>query len=385
MPFLSGYTLRKQITISHAQVDSDLTDFPLFVSISSDSDIGGECLANGHDIRFTSSDGTTLLKYERQSFSVSGGAATGTFWVKVPTVAGSSDTTIYLYYGDSGASDGADPTNVWDSSFLAVYHLEESGNGTSGEYKDSTSNARHLTGGSGAFPSRSTGLSSYGQTFDGTNDHMVGSAPTLNGSSAATLELFFKTSTNQTGKYLASNPLSSAGSNGFDIHLNGTAAIEGWMNTTTSAGINRTSLTYADSAWHQVAQTYGGGDYKLYFDGAQAGSTVSRSGNISSTTEFNIGRFGTFGAHVAADIDEVRVSNVARSAAWLKFTYHNLKSAGNELTFGSEESDVVPPPRVYLPWYLHWMPSEEFIQPATSGPLPPTGNRRRRLILCGSR
>ena len=61
---------------------SDLTDFPVEVPIVADADIGGECLASGFDIRFTAEDGVTLLSYERESFAVAGGAATGVFWVK---------------------------------------------------------------------------------------------------------------------------------------------------------------------------------------------------------------------------------------------------------------------------------------------------------------
>ena len=115
MAFLSGWSYRKKITIDNTYVDSDLTDFPVLVNFASDADIGANALSSGNDIRFTSSDGTTLLKYEREAFAVSG-SASGTFWVKVPTVAGSADTEIYLYYGNSGASDGADKNNVWDSN-----------------------------------------------------------------------------------------------------------------------------------------------------------------------------------------------------------------------------------------------------------------------------
>ena len=81
--WLSGWTYRKKVTVQSANVDADLTDFPLYVGFSADSDIGGGVsdTTDGTDIRFTSSDGVTELPYERESFTVSAGDATGDFWV----------------------------------------------------------------------------------------------------------------------------------------------------------------------------------------------------------------------------------------------------------------------------------------------------------------
>ncbi|MEM5829117.1 MAG: DUF2341 domain-containing protein, partial [Candidatus Aenigmatarchaeota archaeon] len=48
------------------------------------------------DIRFTDSDGTTLLNYWQE--------ADGKFWIKVPLIPANSMKTIYLYYGNPSAS-----------------------------------------------------------------------------------------------------------------------------------------------------------------------------------------------------------------------------------------------------------------------------------------
>ena len=39
--FLAGYSHRKEITIQSANIDSDLTDFPVYIRINADTDIGG--------------------------------------------------------------------------------------------------------------------------------------------------------------------------------------------------------------------------------------------------------------------------------------------------------------------------------------------------------
>jgi hypothetical protein len=48
------------------------------------------------DIRFTDSDGSTLLNYWQE--------ADGRFWVKVPSIPASSTKTIYVYYGNPSAT-----------------------------------------------------------------------------------------------------------------------------------------------------------------------------------------------------------------------------------------------------------------------------------------
>ena len=73
---------------------------------------------------------TTLreLKYQIESWNYN---ADSTIWVKIPQIDGSSSTDyIWMYYGNPGAVDAQDAESVWDSNFLAVWHLSEGGTGT---------------------------------------------------------------------------------------------------------------------------------------------------------------------------------------------------------------------------------------------------------------
>lgn len=138
--FLSGYTKRKKITISNTNVISDLSNFPLMVKVTSDSDIGGVARSDGYDIRFTSNDGTTLLDYEREIFSITSGSATGIFWVCIPTIASAAPTDIYIYFGKADATD-VSTISFWDSDYSNIYHFGEAGSGLN----DSSSYGNHLT------------------------------------------------------------------------------------------------------------------------------------------------------------------------------------------------------------------------------------------------
>ena len=78
---LAGYSYRRKITIQNEQIDSDLADFPLLVSIP--SDIASKMIdTEFDDIRFTKSDGQTPLPYEKETMSASGGK----YWVKIPNI-----------------------------------------------------------------------------------------------------------------------------------------------------------------------------------------------------------------------------------------------------------------------------------------------------------
>jgi len=98
---------------------ANLTDFPEKVPIIADADIGAECLASGYDIRFTAADGVTLLPYERESFAVAGGEATGIFWVK--TNVSMAGTYIWCYYGNAAATDVSTTVGIqWTISGTCV-------------------------------------------------------------------------------------------------------------------------------------------------------------------------------------------------------------------------------------------------------------------------
>jgi len=171
-PFLSGYTTRRKLklTIDHTKIDSDLTDFPVLVKLTSSNFDFSKSNSDGYDIRFTSSDGTTLLKYERERHDSTNQVAE--YWVKIPSVSSSADTEFYIYYRTDDTADGADPTNVWDSNFKAVYHLKDL---TTSSVEDSTANDNDGTKKGTNEPTEVDGKIDKAQNFDGSDDYI--SAP----------------------------------------------------------------------------------------------------------------------------------------------------------------------------------------------------------------
>lgn len=69
--------------------------------------------ANGNDIIFTGSNGTTPQDYWIESWSAAGTAVTATIWVEV---AASGTSQIYMYYGNPSAASASDSSIIYISS-----------------------------------------------------------------------------------------------------------------------------------------------------------------------------------------------------------------------------------------------------------------------------
>jgi hypothetical protein len=89
--------------------------------------------------------------------------------------------------------------------------------------------------------------------------------------------------------------------------------------------------------------TYNAGTMKLYYDGTEVGGTASgtATGNVLNFTEYlRIGDiwFDECDEYMLFDgkLDESRISNSARSAAWIKATYESGRD--HLVDFGSEET-----------------------------------------------
>jgi hypothetical protein len=180
-----GWSYRKEITIDSSKVVvgcpnevTDLTDFAVLISITGDDDLkttanGGHVVhPNGYDIIFRASDGTTQLDHEVEQYDGSATGGTLVAWVRIPTLSGSPDTTIYLYYGDSSiTSPTQNPTGVWDSNFTGIWHLKEDPSGAAPQMKDSTTNPHHGTsGGTMALADQVPGQMGGSLKFDGADD-----------------------------------------------------------------------------------------------------------------------------------------------------------------------------------------------------------------------
>ena len=123
MGWLTGWTYRKTITLSRATGAVTLYQMKVLVGESSGSGTNavhceGHALSSFNDLRFTASDGTTLLDYWIESISGTTPNQVATVWIEFDSI-GTGATTFYMYYGNSGASavSSLDATMIFGDSF----------------------------------------------------------------------------------------------------------------------------------------------------------------------------------------------------------------------------------------------------------------------------
>jgi hypothetical protein len=117
MSWLSGWNYKRPITVTN-NTTNDLTNYQVLITIDTASLISaGKMRSDGGDIRFTDSDGVTLINYWVES----GINTTSTkIWVEVPSIPASGSTTIYLYYGNPSATT----TSNGDATFIFFDHFD---------------------------------------------------------------------------------------------------------------------------------------------------------------------------------------------------------------------------------------------------------------------
>jgi hypothetical protein len=115
-PWLSGWSYRRPVTITNTT--SDLTDYQVLITLNTQTLISqGKASSTCADLRFTDSDGETLLNYWIESDC---NTTSTKIWVKVPSIPASSTKTIYVYYGNSSATSQSNG----DNTFLFFDHFE---------------------------------------------------------------------------------------------------------------------------------------------------------------------------------------------------------------------------------------------------------------------
>ncbi len=202
----NGYSYERAIAINHTKVpNSDQTTFPFLFNttdplLATVANGGHVQNPNGYDIIFTSdAAGQNPLPYEMEEYNPQTGQAIA--WVQIPDLSHTSDTAIYMFYGNSSvAASQQDPAGVWGTSYAGVWHLP---NGTSLSANDSTVNENNGTPGTGV--GATAGFIDGGASFSGASSAYI----TLPSSSAAwnfandvTVSAWIKTAGNGMGVLL---------------------------------------------------------------------------------------------------------------------------------------------------------------------------------------
>ena len=335
MSWLTDWQYRKAITIDSSLIDADLTDFPVLVKLTSSNFDFSKAQSNGNDIQFTSDDGETLLKYERECHDSTSSLAE--YWVKIPSVLSASDTTFYIYYNKPDAADGADPTNVWDANFKGVWHLNQDPSGTAPQELDSTANSNNGTSnGSMTSDDLVEGQIAKALDFDGSNDYIdCGNDASLNITDAVTFEVWINPASSQASYPSRIFNIQDSKPRNFEASLESNNSINATNWNGTVGAVNYTTTDAVSSGINTlITVIFQDNNDKVYFNDAEkASSSDSPVPPVDGTLD--IGRHPSQGKYFKGIIDELRISDIARSPAWIKASYNSGNDSLN--TFGAEE------------------------------------------------
>jgi len=336
-PFDYGWHYRKQITIDHTQVLDDLANFPVLLS-TMDADLYQKAQVDGGDVMFMNDVGvSTRLYHDLESYDSSSGSLVT--WVNIPFLSSANDTVFYMYYGNPSCINQAYPEKTWDTTYEAVWHMNDA---TPMTIFDSTSNQYVGTKQAPNEPQGASGKISTGQDFDGINDHIQFTHSIIPLGAKTISAWINRHSIGWYGVVLASSTgisSSDAGTSWSLIGINNTLqCVLG--NGQDGGHYMKVYVTHAPiNSWHYYTMTYDETTLRVYIDGQLAGSTTTKSGYEQNPTHaLRMGETSDprYDYYLDAGLDEIQISNVARSDAWIQTSYAMMMDPSQFLTIGLE-------------------------------------------------
>ena len=308
----NDWNFRKEITFDLTPAGANVSGTPIDVPILVRLHLGNfayfnDTKADGSDLRFVAGDDKTPLKFHIERYDPTNQIAF--VWVRIPRIAGGTNNEkVYLYYGNAKAPAAADGAGTYDVNQTLVYHLSES------QLPPADRTAYGNNPASATVELNSASLIGGGAKLSGGTSITVPSSSSLRviPSQGATLSAWVRMAGAQSDAYVFA--FQDKG-NELILGING---LKAYARLTGGAGkveVQQTGNLDADK-WHHVALSLGAGKLTLYVDGDMSGSSPAQPSEIAGT--LSIGA-ATGNAHgFVGELDEIEVSNVARSADWLR-------------------------------------------------------------------
>ena len=380
---------RNKITVSlNSVISNDLSDFPVLIKFTH-NDLKQANESEGRDFVFTLSDGTTKLSHEIESYDNATGEIIA--WVNFPTLAAASSADIYIYY--KGNTVGFNSADVWNDDYVLVWHLNQTSDGTAGEFSDATGNGNDGRGGGGTkvgysagrIPHDTDGQIGAGQELkgptttgngEGTGD-MIWTNSVIQGmpSRDVTIELWVGDIVNgpdNANNYLYNDLVSfctthtNDANNKWSNHLNlwrsgnvKMKAVNDFYVSTTDPGHpvdNNNPASFTN--WNHIVAVYNlkdadgtQGNSQLYINGVLV-KEENRSGHLNRVIQTSDLRMvlggdvdGINGNNCAkvnnelkGKVDELRISSGLKTADYAAATYFNQGDPSTYLSLGTQET-----------------------------------------------
>jgi len=330
-------------------------NMPIMVKLTTSNFDYSKCNANGSDIRFVSIDGITSYSYH---FDVWNSSGNSWIWVNVTSIAENSATDyMYIYYGNVNAIDAQNSSSIYDSNFVGVWHMDDGIQVT-----DYTQNQHHGTPiGFEGDEEQLNGQIGSCLVFDGIDDYVNVTTDDDFNVTEFTMSCWMRKSLPPTGgwRVFLGRGNESTGSWGhyslatyrnrgqsYGVRLNETDTYEYLYGGGT--------WQYTNDTWVYMVLRYSEGQQTLIVSNTSTDTlfykwdNATYGGTKQSNVPFRIGIVDTNDEFFVACVDEVQLSNVARSDDWIEVQYKIMMD--DYLTFGDVER--FSESSSYLPWII---------------------------------
>jgi biopolymer transport protein ExbB len=293
---------RKQVVVDTSPTGLNLSGAigrtPILIRLHDGNFSFADVKEDGSDIRFVAADDKTPLAYHIESFDPLLGTAN--IWVDVPKATGGEKQQVWMYYGNKTAPVAVNTAGTFDVDYTLVYHYGEA---VAAPVTDKTAyknNALNAPAGS-----NDGAIIGKGGKFNNSPLN-VPATPSL--AVAAAGPMTFSTWVKEDSA-AANAILYARGAGELVIGLaNGVP----YVNQRGGAGAPtlRSTAALVTGQWSHIGVTADGKNITIYVNGRPAGTAAASLPALNSATLIG-------GAGFAGELDETRVSKVARSANFM--------------------------------------------------------------------
>lgn len=304
------WTSQSKVTVNAQGASGAVTNLPVVIRLHSGNFNFADAKPDGSDLRFIAADDKTELKFQIEKYDSINELAV--IWVQLPKVdPKEKDAHFSIYYGNPKAPASPD-VSVWDANTVAAFHFAEKS-----LLQDSSSS--NLTA-SGQVTVQKAALLGESAVF-AASPITIASSPNLKHTAASgfTWSAWIKP-----GSLPQQATLYSQG-DGVSFVI----ADQQLKLTVGSTAISGGNLKPA--AWQHVAFVIDSGKATIYLDGVAVANGDAASPEVNADIKIGDGYTG--------ELDELEISNTARSSDWLKLSATGQGADSQLITVKSSEGD----------------------------------------------
>lgn len=312
------------ITIDHTKVrNSDQTNFPVLFwgkYPALRTVVNGGQATSAFDIIFASdSAGASPLAFERVLLDSTTGLCV--FWVKIPTLSYTVDTTIYILVGNSAVTtDQQNKAGVWSNGWVQRAHLQGDSLDSLGSYNGTDTSVTHAT----------TGGKIGGQTtFNGSSSQVSLGANAALSPASFTMSAWINPAALSNAYSSIISAETSGTTNGFTLMVKSTGKLALYLIINGSTFIQYDGsglLSVPTNSWTHFTVTYDGPTKTLtgFLNGDLDKSVVGTGATYTQATgAVLVGSSLVAGRVFNGAIEEQGIANVVRSQDWIQTEVNN--------------------------------------------------------------